>query len=114
MLATVGGWPKELDIVRITNITVYSGWIIDSVRITYLLTNNKTVTVVHGGPGGGVSLNLDIAGDFLFYFWMTKFAHSFGITANQKVVAVYGRRLNSASEFGNNRYVSWLIDISFI
>ena len=72
MLATVGGWPKELDIVRITNITVYSGSIIDSVRITYLLSNNKTITVPHGGPGGIVTLNLDIAGDFLFYFWMTE------------------------------------------
>lgn len=62
----MGGWPKGVAIVRITNIAVYTGAVVDSVRITYQLTNNQTTTIVHGGNGGKVALDVPLAGSFYF------------------------------------------------
>jgi len=89
----VGEWPKDLAIRRIAKIVVHAGYIVDGVTITYELTNDKTVTVQHGGTGGGERLNLTL-------------------TANQKVIAVYGRRLNEgvASDYGDKN----IVQLSFI
>jgi hypothetical protein len=62
----VGAWPKDVAIVRITRIMVYTGAVVDSVRITYLLTNNQTKTVDHGGQGGKVALDVSLDGSFHF------------------------------------------------
>jgi hypothetical protein len=69
-------------------------------------------TVNHGGDGGTVALEYNFSGDLYFVFGSTKFAHSLGIAANQKLVAVYGRRLKNESPFGKRKYVSWIIDIT--
>jgi hypothetical protein len=62
----VGQWPKDVFIVRITKIVVYTGAIIDSVRITYLLSNGGSATVKHGGDGGKVGLDVSLNGNFYF------------------------------------------------
>ena len=73
MLANVGQWPKERAIRRISHIEVYSGWVVDSVRITYDMMAGGTKTVQHGGPGGSKKLDISLAGNILFYFSMFKF-----------------------------------------
>jgi len=88
---TVGEWPKLDNIVKITRIVVYAGAIIDSVRITYQLKVGGPKTVQHGGNGGKLVLD-------------------YTLNANQKLVAVYGRRLNSPSGFGNKN----IVQLSFI
>jgi len=45
---------------------------------------------------------------------MLEIAHSLGITERQKLIAVYGRRLNNASCHGEKKYVFWMIAITFI
>ena len=62
----MGQWPKDVSIVRITRIVVYAGAIIDSVRITYLLSGpgSPTATEQHGGNGGVVVLDVTLAGNF--------------------------------------------------
>ena len=65
----------------------------------------KAMTVQHGGGGGGESLNIELAGYFI-YFWILEIAHSLGITECQKLIAVYGRRLSNASYYGEKKYVS--------
>jgi hypothetical protein len=72
MLANVGQWPKTQAIRRISHIEVYSGWIVDSVRITYDMVAGGTKTVQHGGPGGSKKLDISLAGNLLFYFSMFK------------------------------------------
>jgi len=77
----IGQWPKDQAIRRIARIAVYSGTIIDSVRITYEMKGDgpiRAITVQHGGSGGGESLNIEL-------------------DERQKLIAVYGRRLNSSS-----------------
>ena len=113
ILADVGKWANEIAtarISRISNITVYAGWIIDSVTITYVMTDGSFKTVRHGGPGGSKVLDVSLTCNFYFVFGCSNFAYSFEITASQKVIAVYGRRLNASSEFGQRKYVSWIID----
>ncbi|KAN0129561.1 hypothetical protein V8E53_012557 [Lactarius tabidus] len=74
---------------KISKIAVYAGGIIDSVRITYKAENVPTpLTVQHGGPGGVEVL-------------------SFDISADEKLVAVYGTRLVSPSPW-NERHISQL------
>lgn len=72
ILANVGEWPKDLAIRRISKIVVHAGYIVDGFAITYELTNGNTVTVQHGGTGGGERLNRTLAGDFLFYLLMSE------------------------------------------
>lgn len=60
----MGQWPKDVAIVRITRIVVYTGAIVDSVRVTYLLTNSQSITVQHGGTGGKVALDFTLSGKF--------------------------------------------------
>ncbi|KAH9060343.1 hypothetical protein EDB83DRAFT_2520344 [Lactarius deliciosus] len=85
----VGQWPKTQAIKKITNVVVYTGDIIDSVRITYDVENGgiiSPVTVQHGGNGGIPSLTFAIGGD-------------------EKLIAVYGSRLVDASPYGNRNIV---------
>ena len=63
-------------------------------------------TVKHGGDGGTVALEYNFSGNLYFVFGCSKFAHYPGIAENQKLVAVYGRRLKNESEFGKRKYVS--------
>jgi hypothetical protein len=65
-LDDVGEWPKTLAIKRISRIVVYSGDVIDSLRITYELTSGPAKTIQHGGDGGGMHLDLPIAGNLYF------------------------------------------------
>ena len=75
-LANVGQWPKTQAIQKITKIVVFSGTIIDSVRITYQIVNSSTpITIQHGGPGGGQNLSFDIGGDILFLMYDFLFTH---------------------------------------
>jgi hypothetical protein len=68
-IATVGQWPKQQAILRISHIEVYSGWIVDSVRITYDMLAGGTQTVQHGGPGGTKKLDISLAGNlFILLF----------------------------------------------
>jgi hypothetical protein len=72
-----------------SKIAVHAGGIIDSLRITYKVDNSPTpLTVQHGGPGGVEVL-------------------SFDISADEKLVAVYGTRLVSPSPW-NERHISQL------
>ncbi|KAI9433288.1 hypothetical protein H4582DRAFT_2082447 [Lactarius indigo] len=90
----VGQWPKTQAIKRITKIVVYSGDIIDSVRITYDVENCgvvSPVTVQHGGNGGLPTLTVDVGAD-------------------QKLLAVYGSRLVNASEYGERI----IVQLSFV
>ncbi|KAH8985673.1 hypothetical protein EDB92DRAFT_1342789 [Lactarius akahatsu] len=90
----VGQWPKTQAIRKITNVVVYTGDIIDSVRITYDVENGgviSPVTVQHGGNGGIPSL-------------------TFAVGADEKLVAVYGSRLVDASPYGNRN----IVHLSFV
>jgi hypothetical protein len=102
----VGQWPRPNTIRRIIRIVVYAGNIIDSVRITYE-TIGAPATVTHGGAGGQETLSFDLDGKFIC-FWVFKFVHSLGITVNQTITAVYGRRLNNSSPYGSKKYVAWI------
>ncbi|KAN0135482.1 hypothetical protein V8E53_006761 [Lactarius tabidus] len=82
----VGQWPRVQAIQKITRIVVYSGDIIDSIRVTYLLANSSTPTIQHGGPGGKQNLTFDIG-------------------ANEKLIAVYGTRLVKATGYGAHNIV---------
>ncbi|KAH9162470.1 hypothetical protein EDB89DRAFT_639076 [Lactarius sanguifluus] len=85
----IGQWPKTQAIKKITNVVVYTGDIVDSVRITYDVKNGgiiSPVTVQHGGNGGIPSL-------------------TFAVGADEKLVAVYGSRLVDASPYGNRNIV---------
>ena len=62
----MGQWPKDVAIVRITKIVVFTGVIVDSVRITYLLSDNTNKTVQHGGNGGGPNLDVSLNRKFNF------------------------------------------------
>ncbi|KAH9062375.1 hypothetical protein EDB87DRAFT_1606781 [Lactarius vividus] len=87
----VGQWPKTQAIKKITNVVVYTGDIVDSVRVTYDLENASPVTVQHGGNGGIPSL-------------------SFAIGADEKLIAVYGSRLVDTSPYGNRN----IVQLSFV
>ncbi|KAH9172573.1 hypothetical protein EDB89DRAFT_1964991 [Lactarius sanguifluus] len=88
ILAGVGQWPKTQAIKRITRIAVFSGGIVDSLRITYQVENVPApITVQHGGPGGTEALNFEIGSD-------------------EKLVAVYGTRLVNAGPYGDKKYVT--------
>ncbi|KAH9037092.1 hypothetical protein EDB85DRAFT_1938008 [Lactarius pseudohatsudake] len=93
-LTTIGQWPKTQAIKKITNVVVYTGDIIDSVRITYDVENAgviSPVTVQHGGNGGIPSL-------------------TFAVGADEKLIAVYGSRLVDASPYGNRT----IVQLSFV
>ena len=104
----VGQWPRANTIRRIIKVVVYAGNIIDSVRITYE-TIGAPATVTHGGNGGQESLSFTLDGEFIcFWVLVFKFVHSLGITVNQTITAVYGRRLNNSSPYGSKKYVAWI------
>jgi hypothetical protein len=106
--ANVGQWPKTQAIKKITKIAVFTGNIIDSMRITYQLENSATpVTIQHGGPGGVQALSFDIGGNILFL--MHNFLFTPGITlitANEELIAVYGARLLKPTKYGDHKYVT--------
>jgi len=84
---SVGQWPKTQAIKRITRIAVFIGEIVDSVRITYEVENaSAPITVQHGGPGGGQATN-------------------FEISADEKLVAVYGTRHVNPGPYGDKNIV---------
>jgi hypothetical protein len=58
--------------------------------------------------------NLMLLVNFYFVFGCSRFAFSRKITANQKIVAVYGRSLSAASQYGPHKYASWIINATFI
>jgi len=64
----VGAWPNDLAIAKITKITVFTGEVIDSVRITYKLTNGQSTEIIHGGNGGKVAKDMPISLNGNFYF----------------------------------------------
>jgi len=77
---------------RITKIVVYAGGVVDSVRITYKVEGAPVpITVQHGGPGGGEVL-------------------SFDMSADDKLLAVYGARLVNPSPWGERH----IYQLSFI
>lgn len=71
------------------------------------------ITVQHGGDGGVESLSLELTGN-IFIFGSSIFTHSLGTTENQKLIAVYGRRLNNEGDYGTRKYVSCIIVITFL
>ena len=71
-------------------------------------------TVKHGGDGGTVALDYTLSGNLYLVFGYSKLAYSPGIVANQKLVAVYGRRLKNDSPFGKRKYVSGIIGTTCI
>lgn len=87
-------------IVRITRIVVFSGDIIDSVRITYLLSDSKIVTVQHGGGGGQVTLDVSLNGNFYFVLEHSKFLTPLGLQLIKKslLFMVAGSIILSRSE----------------
>lgn len=88
----VGQWPRTQAIKRITRIVVFAGGIIDSVRITYQVENAAgPITIQHGGPGGAEALN-------------------FELTADDKLVAVYGTRLVNPGPYGDRN----IVQLSFV
>jgi hypothetical protein len=78
---SIGQWPRIQGIKKITRIAIYSGNIIDCMRVTYLLENGSTPTILHGGSGGNQTLAFDIG-------------------ANEKLIAVYGAQLVNATPYG--------------
>ncbi|PPQ97745.1 hypothetical protein CVT26_001777 [Gymnopilus dilepis] len=88
---SVGQWPQALAIKRISKIDVCSGDIIDSISITYEMTNGTEVVQRHGGEGGVPSLSVVLG-------------------AEEKIVAIYGRRLQNACAYGN----SSIVQLTFI
>ncbi|KAH8986044.1 hypothetical protein EDB86DRAFT_3105466 [Lactarius hatsudake] len=90
----VGQWPKTQAIRAITNVVVYTGDIIDSVRITYAVENGGVVSPVtsqHGGNSGSPTL-------------------TFAVSADEKILGVYGSRLTGTSLYGNNN----ITQLSFV
>ena len=79
----------------------------DSVKITYN-TSSGSQTVTHGGPGGKEGLNFNLTGKFVCLVFKNC---SPGITANQTITAVYGRRLNSSTAYGSRKCVACGLDI---
>ena len=65
-LDDVGEWPNTLATKRISRIVIYSGDVIDSLRITYELTSGAAKIMQHGGDGGGMFLDLPVAGNLYF------------------------------------------------
>ncbi|KAN0128445.1 hypothetical protein V8E53_013744 [Lactarius tabidus] len=83
----VGQWPKTQAIKKISSIAVFTGDVIDSMRITYQLVNSPTpITIQHGGAGGVQALSFDIG-------------------ANEKLIAVYGARLLKPTIYGDHNIV---------
>ena len=89
---------------------VKTGAVVDSVTVTYEMTDGSSKTVRHGGTGGNPALTISLTSNLYFIFGCSKLAYSPGITASQKVIAVYGRRLNTSGLYGQRKYVSWIID----
>jgi hypothetical protein len=102
----VGQWPRPNAILRITNVVVNVGAVIDSVKITYN-TSSGSQTVTHGGSGGKEGLNFSLTGKFICFVFKIC---SPGITANQTITAVYGRRLNSSTPYGSRKCVAYGLD----
>ncbi|KAH8985675.1 hypothetical protein EDB92DRAFT_1343221 [Lactarius akahatsu] len=102
----VGQWPKTQAIKRITRIAVFAGGIVDSLRITYQVENVPApITVQHGGPGGAEALNFEL-GCNVFLFFVNFFCSlQESITADEKLVAVYGTRLVNAGPYGDKNIV---------
>jgi hypothetical protein len=48
-------WPAAQNIARISKIEVAKGSIIDSITVTYQLSNGASVTKKHGGAGGSMA-----------------------------------------------------------
>ncbi|KAH8986032.1 hypothetical protein EDB86DRAFT_2832788 [Lactarius hatsudake] len=96
----VGQWPKTQAIRAITNVVVYTGEIIDSVRITYAVDNGGVISPVtsqHGGNSGSQTLTFAVSGITL-------------LTADEKILGVYGSRLTGTSLYGNNN----ITQLSFV
>ena len=110
-----GKWPRPNEIRRISKIEIWKGNVIDSVRITYETSSGTIGPITHGGDGGdpasATEFKLDLDREFV-YFLVFKFVHSLGITANQTITAVYGRRLNDTppppEDYGKHWYVAWI------
>ncbi|KAH9008098.1 hypothetical protein EDB83DRAFT_2323412 [Lactarius deliciosus] len=102
---TVGQWPKTQAIKKINSIVVYTGDVVDSLRITYDVENNgviSPVTVRHGGTGGSQTLSFNIGGNT--YLLVSKFLFTPGttlLTVDDKLLAVYGSRLLNSSLYGD-------------
>ena len=63
--ASIGQWPKDQAIRRISRIAVYSWDVIDSIKVTYEMKGDgpiRAMTVQHGGHGGRESLNIELTG----------------------------------------------------
>ena len=104
ILASVGQWPQALAIKRISKIDVCSGDIIDSISITYEMTNGTEVVQRHGGEGGVPSLSVVLGGNVILLPLMNVLPDDY--PAEEKIVAIYGRRLQNACAYGNSRYIS--------
>jgi hypothetical protein len=98
-LEDVGEWPKTLAIKRISRIVVYSGDVIDSLRITYELTSGTAKTMQHGGDGGGMFLDLPIAGNLYFICGVQKLLTPSELqqTKNSSLFMVASSRMNVSS-----------------
>jgi hypothetical protein len=77
-------------------------------RITYQLVNSPTpITIQHGGAGGVQALSFDIGGNTLFLMYNFLFTPGITlITANEKLIAVYGARLLKPTIYGDHKYVT--------
>jgi len=64
---------------------------VDSIKVTYRMGDGSFRSVLHGGTGGNPALNISLA-------------------SNQKLIAVYGRRLNSSGKYGQRN----IVQLSFV
>jgi hypothetical protein len=87
---------------------------VDSVKVTYLMADGSFRSTLHGGTGGNPNLNVSLACNFHFILGCPKNVLTPLFTANQKLIAVYGRRLNTSGQYGQRKYVYWIIDISLV
>lgn len=75
-------------------------------RITYELENTTTpITVHHGGPRGSETLSFEIGGNNSSLLLLFTLSNTL-ITADEKLVAVYGTRLANPGPWGDQKYVT--------
>jgi hypothetical protein len=117
----VGEWPKDLAIERITRVVVYTGAIVDSVRITYQTTGGPK-TVQHGGNGGLPTLDFSLTGNFYFALELSNLLTPLALQLIRRlllfmvatsIILVYTERKSTCPRLFTSQYYKANVILSF-